>query len=224
MLISEALRLLGLTWYERDNQDAIRSAWKRKLKEAHPDKNSTSDTTKTAQKINEAKDVLWGQFENTLEKELREAEEERLAREKEQESKRKQKEEENEKIRRYTQELYEKAEKNHKETYMKNRKKRVPGSRVHRKLDDYPEGRAFIEEMKVFFKSRFTECQDKQKHLFVSEIMTFFMQSRDQTSDSDKRLFQRHANNVLKSTWPNAKYVKFQNKRCFMHVKVIEKI
>ena len=38
MKTDEASALLGLSWREREDKDAIRAAWKRKLRETHPDK------------------------------------------------------------------------------------------------------------------------------------------------------------------------------------------
>ena len=58
MQILEALTLLGLHWNDRENKDAIRAAWKRKIYAVHPDKNDSNDATKKAQALNEAKETL----------------------------------------------------------------------------------------------------------------------------------------------------------------------
>lgn len=58
MQILEALYRLDLPWDERENQAAITRAYKRKMMEYHPDKNSSSQSTTIAQLINEAKTTL----------------------------------------------------------------------------------------------------------------------------------------------------------------------
>ena len=68
MQILEALNLLGLCWRDRDNKEAIRAAWKRKIHKAHPDKNDSQGATKMAQALNEAKAVLLGNPESELDK------------------------------------------------------------------------------------------------------------------------------------------------------------
>ena len=65
MLPREALAMLGLCSSHAYNKEAIRKAWKAKLRLAHPDKNMASTPSATAytQMLNEAKDTLFGQYE-----------------------------------------------------------------------------------------------------------------------------------------------------------------
>ena len=58
MQILEALYRLDLPWDERENQAAIKRAYKQKMMEYHPDKNASSQSTTIAQLINEAKTTL----------------------------------------------------------------------------------------------------------------------------------------------------------------------
>ena len=190
MRTDEALALLGLSWRERDDKDAIRAAWKRKIRGAHPDRNASVHATRNAQILNEAKDVLLKMFEDVVDKKQREDEEERRAREAE---------------------ALQAQFKNDETT-------RGTRGRVHRKLENYPEGRALIEEMKMFFKNNFVlrSYDDFSDRLLVSDIMELFIQSRDQTSEVQRRLFQRHAKKMFQTIWPNAKYFQYSGKRCFL--------
>ena len=112
------------------NYEAIRAAWKAKLMQAHPDKNGDATATLRAQRLNEAKDVLLSSFESELDKLLRAEEDERVAREKERAERERQ------------QKVWdEQTKESRRERYSWNRKKRAPGTRVHRKLGDYKEGK-----------------------------------------------------------------------------------
>jgi hypothetical protein len=62
MFLQEAMRLLGLNAGDAFDEQAICTAWKRKLKEIHPDKNLAAGATAYAQQINEAKDTLCSLF------------------------------------------------------------------------------------------------------------------------------------------------------------------
>ena len=139
MHFSEAIVVLGLTWAESWNESKIKLYWKQMVKRTHPDKNISGNTTAThkTQQLNEAKDTLMSRLTNHDEKKIREAEEERLAREKELiEAKAKQNAERETRRERFT----------------KNRRKRLPFTRVHRKSEDNKEGNEFISEMLLFFK------------------------------------------------------------------------
>ena len=207
MRTDEALALLGLSWRERDDKDAIRAAWKRKIRGAHPDRNASVHATRNAQILNEAKDVLLKMFEDVVDKKQREHEEERRAREqREHEEERRAREKEQ------AEAILRKAQFKNDETTRGTR------GRVHRKLENYPEGRALIEEMKMFFKNNFVlrSYDDFSDRLLVSDIMELFIQSRDQTSEVQRRLFQRHAKKMFQTIWPNAKYFQYSGKRCFL--------
>ena len=221
MQILEALALLGLHWNDRENKDAIRAAWKRKICAVHPDKNDSHDATKKAQVLNEAKETLLGQSESEFDKIFRERQEEMQAKKKMDESKKQEEETSKREHDAFLQRLDEyerKAREIKRERYNKNRKHRAPDSRAHRKIDDYPEGKNLIEEMKSFFNNNFVSKNGSPDHLFVRDIMDHFVSSRDVTSDLEKRLFQRHSKQILISIWPNAKYSKYNNKRCFLNV------
>ena len=59
MHATEALGRLGLPTHSLPSKASIRAAYKRKILESHPDKNESVDTTKEAQILNEARDVLF---------------------------------------------------------------------------------------------------------------------------------------------------------------------
>jgi len=58
MDIHEAVKLLDMSWREVIDESSIKQAWKKKVRYAHPDKNSQQNATRITQKLNEAKDTL----------------------------------------------------------------------------------------------------------------------------------------------------------------------
>ena len=212
MQIFEALFLLGLSSNDRENKEAIRAAWKKKIYDAHPDRNSSPNTLKLAQALNEAKDVLLGSSESEFDRLSREIREENLAKKRAAEQSKSAFEE-------FIYQQEEKEKERRRERYNKNRKKRAPESRVHRKIESYPEGKALIEEMKSFFQEHLIVHTTSQKIVFVCDILQHFIQSRERNvSDSEKRLFQRHANRIIQIFFPRALYSRFKNKRGFQYI------
>jgi len=207
MLFEEALILLGLSWSDCDNPKEINRAWKQKLLYVHPDKSKVRNATERTQRLNEAKDVLLAEFateEDLLAKEEQEAEEERAASEKEKAA-----------FEQKCNEMNQKAELDLRERYTKNRRKRAEGSRIHRKIEDYPEGKALVEDMKTFFKDSFIS---ESAYVSMADIMLLFVKSRENTSDLEKRLFHRHAKRLFAAAWPSAHYTKHSNKWTFYGV------
>jgi len=204
MQIHAALTLLGLCWSDHNNTQAIKKAWKQKVLSVHPDKSTSHTANEQTQQLNNAKDVLLAQTEDLLDKLEQQAEEERAAYEKEKAV-----------FEQKCNEIYEKAQQARHERYTQKRKKRAEGSRVHRKVEDYPEGKALIEEMKTLFKNRFVS---KEEHVSMADIMDLFVKSREITTDLEKHLFHRHARRIFAATWPYARYTKHFNKWSFYGV------
>ena len=89
------------------------------------------------------------------------------------------------------------------------RKGRAPNSRAQQLMD----------EMGVFFRNAFVSNPSSTGHLNIQEIMELFTQSRGNTTDLERRLFQRHAKAVMQSAWPGAKYATYRTrKHCFKFV------
>ena len=195
MLVCEALTLLGLSSSDHHKTQAINSAWRRKVLTVHPDKSMSHDATYRTQQLNQAKDLLLTHYEDLLTERKCPAE----ASEKEQKA----------------------AQAQHKHC-AKKRKKRAEGSRVHRKIQDYTEGKALIEEMETFFMDSFIS---NPEYVSLADIMHLFMKSRkkitsDLASDLDKRLFHRHARRLFAAAWPSTHYTKHRNKWSFYGVAI----
>jgi hypothetical protein len=227
MRVQEALNLLNLTWHDRQNIAVIKRAWKQTIFDVHPDRSARIDAKEHAQKVNEAKDCLLDQFDNSRSFESIKEELEKKAREDKEELKRQTKANEQSKQEtdkkeatdrqwahhmREADEFYERMMQARRERYAKNRKKRADGSRVHRKLESYTDGLTLVNEMKHFFKTGF---ETKNKHVFMSDVIELWVRSREQTSDLEKRLFHRHAKKLMAVTWPTARYTKHHNKWSF---------
>jgi hypothetical protein len=202
MKIDAALSVLGIEFSECKNKSRIRSAWKSKLRAIHPDKNKCIDSTKQAQDLNEAKELLLACNDNY--------------------DVNKENEDEKESVHESTldEKMNIQAEilRERKLHFVKNRKKRPPGTRAHRKsnLHDTP----VLTEMRTFFSNNFTKCFNK-RHVFVSDIQNRFFRSRNDTTSLEKGLFKRHTNKILMTLWPEARYCRYRNKRCYINISFI---
>ncbi len=194
----EAMVILGLTFKESMDPAAIRSAWKQRIRKAHPDKSQGrgADATMQTQRLNEAKDVLVARAslfstdpadeerdrrrrekERQEEEEKRRADEARQAREKVQ----------REKFERECEEMYKRMKEARRERYARNRRKRAPGTRVHRRVEEYKEGKELVEEMQAFFREEFVV--EPNHKLLVRAVLDLFVKSRSgPTSDLELNL------------------------------------
>jgi hypothetical protein len=86
--------------------------------------------------------------------------------------------------------LYQRAQELRRERYAKYRKKRPEGARVHRRVEDYKEGKAFMKEMRAFVKDRFTASEIGKAT--CKDVLAAFKGSRNSTSQLEVNLFQRH--------------------------------
>ena len=203
--VLDALRVLGLTWDQRLNTNAIEQAWKRMIVRSHPDKNRGQQATEQTQKLNSARDTLLYRLVDPEEKKRRESEEEALAREREKVA-----------LEARHREQMEREQKEKREMYTRNRRKRLPGTRAHRKSAESAEGNELMVEMEKFFRERFEMC--KGDRLKTSEISALFVVSRHMT-DLESNLFKRHSKKLFKTAWPKAVYSMYKNQRCFLDVK-----
>jgi DnaJ-class molecular chaperone len=223
MYAFEARRILGLSLSNATDRAAIMAAWKQKIKHVHPDKNThASDATEQTQMLNEAKDTLLNEMCDPTEKAREEARDEEKAREKERAEKEAAKKQKEEDSRKYYEdmfdEMFERAKAQKRARYALNRKKRAPGTRAHRKSQDNTEGVQFMEEMKGFIKEKFTASTDFNDIVPVSDILPLFMETRENTTDLEKNLFQRHTRKLFAAAFPQAAYTTSKNKRCYRYV------
>ena len=221
MFSFEAMTILGLTCDESWDEKAIKRAWKLKIRLVHPDKNlqRNQESTKLSQQLNEAKDMLLHRISECNDNEQEKADElERLERE------RRAHEKEMADLQAKTSEweqMYAKMREVRRENYARNRKKRAPEARVHRKIGDYKEGQALIQEMTTFFQNAFVS--NPWNKLLVQDVLNLFVSSRDSTSDLEKNLFKRHGKRLFLAAWPKAGYCTSKSKRCFWHVDIKNK-
>ena len=73
----------------------------------------------------------------------------------------------------------------------------------------------------VFFELHFVEDQNPKLHVFVNDIVSSFLKSRNRMSALELNVARLHAMRIFKRVWPNAVYAKYQNKRCFKFVRPI---
>ena len=215
------MAILGLNFVDSLDESKIKQAWKQKVKYVHPDKSSQhsqESATQATQRLNEAKDTLLKQFHDPFEQQCREDEEERAVREKQRAEAEARKAEEDARFRKKCDDLFDRAKAIRHERQIKNRRKRLPTARVHRKINDYQEGKALVEEMQKFFQDKFKEATNNV--LWSSEILDLFVKSRDTTSTLEIHLFKRHAKKMFSIAWPHSAYSSSKNKRCFRHVGV----
>jgi len=218
MLVLEALYRLGLKWEQQKDRTAILKAYKCKMLEFHPDKNPNPLCTKIAQEINQAKDALLRELSDDDES----SKTTENARCNEDEFKKKMAEWEEEK--RVWEEKYDAMEKERirkrRERYARNRKKRAPDSRIHRKIDTYPEGKKLIEDMTSFFEKNLETSSNFADYVYVSQLLEMFMRSRDSNSQLDNALFKRHCKTILAKVLPKAEYAQRKSKRCYVYLQM----
>jgi hypothetical protein len=214
----EARLILGLTRAECRDPTVIKLVWKQMIKGIHPDKSRRGNATLETQTLNEAKDTLLNCFLDPDEKKRREDDEEHMAREKERAETEARRRAEKERFEQECAELYQKAIDARRERYSRNRRKRLPTARVHKKIDEYKEGKELVEEMQIFFKETFES--DSCSKLFVSDIIDLFIKSGGHITVLKTNLFKRHSKRLFLASWPTSVYSMYKNKRCFLHVRV----
>lgn len=229
MSVLEALDTLGLTVRDVTDEAAIQRAWKQGMKRVHPDKNflmSTTESTRLTQKLNEARDILFNRLRAHQPAQTAYGhEQERMARERERaEQAAREKREADERARedelfkKQCDAWYEKGQEARRERFVKNRRKRAPGTRVHKRIGDYREGKALIQEMTAFFHGNLMVQQCNK--LPVQDILDHFINSRESTSDLEINLFRRHCKTLLMTVWEDTVYSTLRNQRCFMHLNI----
>lgn len=217
----EALDLLGLSIFDARDAAAINAAYKRKIREVHPDKSGSVDATKRTQALNEAKATLLKNtpeyFLEELERRQREAQEEQAA----QELDRQRKEKEN--FDAWCDELYEKAKEARRERQIRNRKKRDPTKRAHVPALSNPVVLGLLEEMNHFFESKFEATKEWRNHVYTKDILKLFMSTRDgkETSPLEQNMFLRHCQTVIKTVFPDARYTKHKCHRAYVYIRPI---
>jgi len=101
----------------------------------------------------------------------------------------------------------------------KKRGKRVPGTRLHRKLDSHAEGKAFLDEMTTFFEENFETTSNMKEYINASDLLVMFRSKRQSTTDLEAGLFHRHCRRILVTVWPNIKYTNCAGKRVYRFLK-----
>jgi hypothetical protein len=216
-----ALSVLGFSLFSVLDADVINKAWRTRIRRVHPDKNSNPGALKSSQMLNEAKDVLMGTLDDdddSSESETMQAEEdERIAKHKDQEAARQAS------LHKYEEECdahWERVRAMRRANHARNRKPRAPGSRIHRRVESYDEGKALIKRIKDVFLKCFEERQGA--HILCSELLDFFTKPDHEggaaATSLEQRLFVRHAKRLFLAQWPNAQYTLHKNQRCYLNV------
>ena len=86
--------------------------------------------------------------------------------------------------------------------------------RAHKKSDG-----VLVNEMESFFELHFVEDQNPKLHVFVNDVVSSFLKSRNRMSALELNVARLHATRIFKRVWPNAVYAKYKNKRCFKFVR-----
>ena len=223
-----ALSMLGLSKVEEKDKNSILKAWRMKVLKVHPDKNNAQLATEQTKELNHAKDILLENLEDPFEKELREAEEEMMARarakeEAERFAKAKAEEKAAEERRKFeeTRERVIKRDEEYQKALKEKRharwKTRTSAKRFHRSLSQYDEGRDFIEHITGFFKVSFKEAAGEI--IYAQDIFDLFMKSNDQVTEYEKNLVKRHSKKIIKTVWPTAVYDMHKNKTCIRNIR-----
>ena len=243
MKADEARTLLGMSEKDALNPALVHSVWRQKVRLVHPDKNvDGKNATEQTQTLNEARLVLLSAFQDPRAKKRQEAENELIARAKDKaelEARRQQAEKEEKmkaklekkrlreqvktdlKAKRQAQKVLKReqkdlAKKAKREHYELTRKRRAPGTRMHRGIWGYKEGRELEKEFRTFFQSNFMYADGQR--VFYSDMLEKFIKNRDNTTELERNLFRIHTKRLLLETVPDAESSTYTNRRCFLHV------
>ena len=100
----------------------------------------------------------------------------------------------------------------------KKRRRRAPGSRLHRKVDSYDDGKLLLQSMRQYFLETYSYNASAGSRVMVSDILEGFMNFRPSTTRAESNLFQRHSKVILMETMPGVSYSKYKDKRCFVRL------
>ena len=78
-----------------------------------------------------------------------------------------------------------------------------------------------MNETEFFFEFNFVEDQNPKQHVFVKDIVSSFLKSRNRMSVLELNVARLHATRIFKRVWPKAVYAKYKNQRCFKFVRPI---
>jgi curved DNA-binding protein CbpA len=221
----------------------VHSVWRQKVRLVHPDKNiDGKNATEQTQLLNEARLVLLSVFQDPRAKQRQEAENELIARAKDKaelEARRQLEEQEAKtnrrlekkrlremekadlKAKRQAQKLCKREKKDQekkakREHYELTRKRRAPGTRMHRGIWGYKEGRQIEEEFRKFFRNNYVYAEGQR--VFYSDMLEKFVEMRETTTELERNLFRIHTKRLLLETVPDAETSTYTNRRCFLHV------
>lgn len=102
------------------------------------------------------------------------------------------------------------------EQHEQTRRRRAPGTRPHRGIWGYKEGRELEKEFRAFFQNNFEHAPSKR--VFYSDMLEMFIKSRETTTELEKNLFRIHTKRIVYETVPEAVNTAYNNKKCFLHV------
>jgi len=95
----------------------------------------------------------------------------------------------------------------------KKKKKRAKGSRIHRKLDSYREGRMLLDRMQSFASTCLEEKPGSR--IFAAEVLELFFKVRGPMSVLEVNLSKQHMKKLVLQQWPSARYSCYQKKKAY---------
>lgn len=100
--------------------------------------------------------------------------------------------------------------------YAVNRRRRPVGSRVHRKIGEYQEGRRLLEKISGFLRECVVEAPGSC--IVARELFDRLVGSQAGISRQERHMMLRHYGPVLVEQFQGAKVVRKKNKRCFQNL------
>jgi hypothetical protein len=101
----------------------------------------------------------------------------------------------------------------------KTKKQCIETKRSHKKSGEDDNEHPLLREMRNFIRKEIMPSGESDDRVPSTEILTRFLQTRDETSDNEKNIFQRYSKRLICEIWSNARYTRDGNTRCYKGIK-----
>jgi hypothetical protein len=88
--------------------------------------------------------------------------------------------------------------------------------RKHRRSNENKELVRLFTDIERFVADEFEE--KRGAHVLCNELYAMFRRSSGERSEFEQNVFKKHIGAEIKKQWPNHKYGRFQNIRCYFHI------
>ena len=211
----QAMDLLGLAFSDTQTAESITLAYKKKIKEVHPDKNHSEEATARTQALNEARDVLLQAlpeaFLNEQERVRQEQEDEIKAQHAETQHKK-------ESVPVCPQEATRRSKEKHPDAPPVVT---TSGKRLHMPSGINPVVCSYLVEMTDFLKSTYEPASSVSDYVSIEDILKQFEHIRGkELSSLEYNMFKKKCRSVICKLFPASTFIVRKKQRCYAFLKL----